>query len=242
MKSSSTRRDFVFLGGAAIGAGVASAAAGPAAAGGKNVDAAADLHENVDLAAGLRKRAGAAAGSRNGVNVAAEREAIRQLHLTLLAHVEKRDFAGAADLFAAASAWRASGLGDAAAAQSAREQGSAQSAHERGSAQSRLERMSEQSTSRRSLAHTAYRQTSAQRLDDIALTEDGAHATARFHVEAEVCTPIQGDCTAAQMARLQGNVASRHWESGRFDAKLAKTQGNWKIVSLVYERVPSIES
>ena len=87
-----------------------------------------------------------------------------------------------------------------------------------------------------------YRQGSRQQMDAIVISEDGEHASATFHVEAEVCTPVQGDCTAAQMARLQGNVASRHWESGRFDVKLAKTQGNWKIVSLRYERAPSSES
>ena len=202
-----------------IGASAAAATAGAAAPAGDSGYAAAAG------AAAVRGESGAAnAGLRESVNGAAEREAIRRLHLTLLAHVEQRDFAGAAAMFAAADGWRASGLGDDSAAQSACGQDSAHSG------------------SRRIVAHTAYRQTSAQRLDEIALSEDGAQATARFHVEAEVCTPIQGDCTAAQMARLQGNVASRHWESGRFEMKLAKTQGNWKIVSLAYERAPSTES
>jgi hypothetical protein len=204
MKSNSTRRDFVLRSGAVLGAGVATAttAAGAVALRGDNVEA------------GLRgTAAGAAAGSRNGADGAAEREAIRHVHRTLLAHVEKRDFAGAAELFAAADAWHASGLRSEAPAEGARFS-----------------------------TRTAYRQTSTQLRDDIALSEDGASATARFHVEAEVCTPIQGDCTAAQMARLQGNVASRHWESGRFDLKLAKTQGHWRIVSLTYERAPSSAS
>jgi len=178
MKSQSTRRDFVLRGGALLGAGVATTTAGAAALGGENVDAAADLRKSGD--------------------VAAEREAIRRLHLTLLARVEQQDFVGVAELFASAGDWRSSGSRDAVS------------------------------------MHTAYRQTSAQRLDDIVVSEDGMQASARFHVEAEMCTPIQGDCTAAQMARLQGNVASRHWESGRFEVKYSRVGEQWQIASLLY--------
>jgi len=138
------------------------------------------------LGAGVATTAAAAALRRN-VDVPAEKEAIRQLYLQVLAGAERRE-------------------------------------------PQALE-----------LMHTAYRQDSRQQMDAIVISEDGANATARFHVEAEVCTPIQGDCTAAQMARLQGNVASRHWESGRFDVKLAKTHGNWRIVSLTYGRAPETE-
>jgi hypothetical protein len=153
------------------------------------------MGKSVGAAAPTGKEADAAAGLRATGDVAAEREAIRRVHLALLARLEQHDFAAATELFA--DPGEAHGLKS---------------------------------------MHTAYRQDSRQQMDAIAISEDGAQATARFHVEAEVCTPIEGDCTAAQMARLQGNVASRHWESGRFEVKYSKTQGDWKIVSFRYER------
>ncbi len=61
---------------------------------------------------------------------------------------------------------------------------------------------------------------------------NGTQATATFHAEAEVCEPLAATCTAAQMARLQGNVASRHWQSGRFDAHYVKGTAGWKIADL----------
>jgi hypothetical protein len=82
---------------------------------------------------------------------------------------------------------------------------------------------------------SAYRQHASQLQDVIGLSEDRLHATATFHVEVEFCTPLQDDCTAAQMAILQGNLADRRWEKGRFEAQFAKTQGEWKMTSLSYQ-------
>jgi hypothetical protein len=80
----------------------------------------------------------------------------------------------------------------------------------------------------------AYRQTSAQK-DAVTFSEDGLRATATFHCEVELCTPLQDDCTVAQMARLQGMTASRRWESGRFEASYLKTtRGGWKVASVSY--------
>jgi hypothetical protein len=80
----------------------------------------------------------------------------------------------------------------------------------------------------------SYRLNPSHPNDVITLSGDGLRANARFHVEAEVCTPLEDSCTAAQMARLQGNYASHHWESGRFDAEYMKVQGHWKVVSMSY--------
>jgi hypothetical protein len=83
---------------------------------------------------------------------------------------------------------------------------------------------------------SAYRQTPSQQNDEMKFSEDGQRATATFHCEVELCTPLQGDCTAAQMARLQGLVASRRWETGRFEASYVKTRGQWEMVSVDYSR------
>jgi hypothetical protein len=80
----------------------------------------------------------------------------------------------------------------------------------------------------------AYRQTPSQQNDQVNFSEDGLRATARFHCEVELCTPLQGDCTAAQMARLQGLTASRRWETGRFEASYVKMRGQWEMASVSY--------
>ena len=82
--------------------------------------------------------------------------------------------------------------------------------------------------------HSAYRQNAAQRKDRMSLSGEGQQAKATFHTEVQVSTPLQGDCTAAQMARLQGQMADRRWETGRFDAQYVKVQGLWKMASLRY--------
>jgi hypothetical protein len=47
-------------------------------------------------------------------------------------------------------------------------------------------------------------------------------------------TPLHGDSTVAQMARLQGQMASRRWETGRFEAQYVKARGQWKMATLSY--------
>jgi len=47
-------------------------------------------------------------------------------------------------------------------------------------------------------------------------------------------TPLQQDCTAAKMARLQGQVADRRWQAGRLEGQYVKRGGEWKIASLKY--------
>ena len=79
-----------------------------------------------------------------------------------------------------------------------------------------------------------YRQTTSQRKDEVKFNEDGLRATATFHCEVELCTPLQDDCTAAQMARLQGWMASRRWENGRFEGSYVKTRGEWQMTAVSF--------
>jgi hypothetical protein len=53
-------------------------------------------------------------------------------------------------------------------------------------------------------------------------------------VDVELCTPLRDDCTIAQMARLQGMMADRRWETGQIEAQYVKTSGQWKLTSLRY--------
>ena len=78
--------------------------------------------------------------------------------------------------------------------------------------------------------HSAYR----YRSDTVTLSDDRLHATATFHVDVELCTPLRDDCTIAQMARLQGMMSDRRWETGEIEAQYAKISGQWKLTSLRY--------
>jgi hypothetical protein len=82
--------------------------------------------------------------------------------------------------------------------------------------------------------HSAYRQSPRRQQDLVAIAADGAHATATFHCDVELSSPLPADSTLAQMARLQGQVAERHWEAGRFEVRYVKTAGQWKIGALRY--------
>jgi hypothetical protein len=46
--------------------------------------------------------------------------------------------------------------------------------------------------------------------------------------------PLHDTSTAAQMARLQGQLAERRWESGRLEAGYVNTDAGWKIAKLKY--------
>ena len=82
--------------------------------------------------------------------------------------------------------------------------------------------------------HAAYRPNSLQRQDVVTLSDNRQRAAATFHVDAQICTPLQGDSTAAQMAKLQGHMAERRWEAGRLEAQYVKIRGAWRIASLRY--------
>ncbi|MEJ0035885.1 MAG: nuclear transport factor 2 family protein [Gammaproteobacteria bacterium] len=176
------------------------------------------LNGGAVLGAGVAATAGAAslrpAEQRRGG--AEDREAIRSVHLAFVALVENQSYEAAADLFD--------------------EQGHVRLSGASATGKAAIERLFADQYRNQKLAtlHGAYRQTPSQRKDEMKVSEDGLRATATFHCEVELCTPLKDDCTAAQMARLQGQVASRRWESGRFEASYVKTRGQWKMASVSY--------
>jgi hypothetical protein len=147
---------------------------------------------------------------------AEDREAIRKLHLAFTTLIENQRYEAAAELFDEQADLQLSGVtasGKPAILQLFADQFRNQTA---------------------AVIHSAYRQSTKQQSDAVTLSADRLQATATFHVEVELCTPLQGDCTAAQMARLQGHVADRRWETGRFEAQYVKILGQWKMASLSY--------
>ena len=150
------------------------------------------------------------------VDRAEDRDAIRRLHLTFTSLVESQTYEAAAELFderAHLSVSGATATGRPAILQLFADQYRHQKA---------------------AVMHSAYRQNALQQRDSMTLSEDRLQATAAFHSQVELTTPLQMDCTAAAMARLQGQVADRCWETGRFDARYVKTGGHWKMTSLIY--------
>jgi hypothetical protein len=145
-----------------------------------------------------------------------DREAIRQLHLTFTNLMEQRSYAAATELFDEQACLHLSGVG-------AIGKPAILELLENGYRHQNVP-----------VIHNAYRHNTVQQGDAVALSENRLAATATFHVEVELCRPLQADCTAAHMARLQGNFADRRWEGGRFEAKYVKTGGQWKIASLGY--------
>jgi hypothetical protein len=145
-----------------------------------------------------------------------DREAIRQLHREFTTRIENRAYESAPELFDEQAHLNLSGV----------------------SATGKpaiLRLFADQYRNQKAAAlHSAYRQSTSQLADAITLSEDRLQATATFYADVELATPLQGDCTAAQMARLQGHVTSRRWETGRFEARYVHTRGQWRMMSLSY--------
>jgi SnoaL-like domain len=145
-----------------------------------------------------------------------DREAIRQLHREFTTLMENQAYECAAELFDEQAQLNLSGVS--------------------ASGKSAILRLFvEQYRHQKAAAiHSAYRQSNSQHRDAVTLGGNRLQAVATFHTEVELCTPLRGDCTVAQMARLQGHVADRRWESGRFEAKYVQTRGQWRMASLSY--------
>jgi ketosteroid isomerase-like protein len=141
-----------------------------------------------------------------------DHDAVRRAHLAFSTAMENGDYEAAANLFDERAHVQLSGVSA------------------RGKAAIRHLFTHQYRHQEAAVIHTAYR----QGRDEVSLSDDGGQATATFHVDVELCTPLQPDCTAAQMARLQGNVAERRWEPGRLEAQYVKIQGEWRIASLSY--------
>jgi SnoaL-like domain len=145
-----------------------------------------------------------------------DREAIRQLHREFAVLIENQAYESAAELFAEQARLNLSGV-------------SATGKH------AILQLFVDQYRHQKAPAiHGAYRQSNSQHEDAVTVSDDRLRATATFYTEVELRTPLQGDCTVARMARLQGHVADRRWETGRFEAKYLRTLGQWRMLSLSY--------
>ena len=153
---------------------------------------------------------------REALDAARDREAIGAL-LAAFAHaIGHRDYAGAATLFADDAHLALSGVeadGRAAIERAFASQYGDQQAH---------------------TVHRAYRDVAADALE---FSADRREANATVSAEAELCTPLRATCTAAQMARLQGQVADRRWEAGRFEARYVRTREGWRIGSLRWSAI-----
>jgi hypothetical protein len=143
-----------------------------------------------------------------------DREAIRQLHLAFTRAVETQAYDLAVDLFAPRATLDLSGS----AAQG----------------RSAIERMfaTQYRQQQAPVIHSAYRYSPLQQQDLIKVAADGMNASGTFHCEVELSSPLPTDSTLAQMARLQGQMAQRHWQAGCFEARYVKTAGVWKMAAL----------
>jgi hypothetical protein len=146
-----------------------------------------------------------------------ERAVIRQLHLDFAALIEQQAYDNAAQLFDEQADLDLSG---------------ASARGKTGIHQLFAQRYGNQTAA---VIHGAYRQNASQQsADALRLSDDGQQAAATFHVDVQLCTPLREDCTAAKMARLQGQFADRRWETGRLEGQYVKRAGEWKIASLKY--------
>jgi hypothetical protein len=146
----------------------------------------------------------------------ADREAIQSLQRAFTTLIAERRYAAVAELFAEDARLRLSGI-------EAAGKGAIQRLFD--------EQYRSQQTS---VLHTAFRSSPQSGADEVRLAESRREAKATFHIDAELSVPLQSNCTAAEMARLQGQVASCHWETGRLEGRYVKTTERWVIAALDY--------
>jgi hypothetical protein len=147
--------------------------------------------------------------------LAEDREAIRQLQLTFTSLIGQQRYEAAATLFDDRAWLQLSG--------------------ESAAGRSAIERLfAEQYRGQKAATlHSAYRQNGLQP-DVVTISEDHLKASATFHIDVELSTPLRGDSTLVEMSRLQGHVADRRWEAGRLETTYVKAAGQWKLASLDY--------
>jgi len=204
-RTKSSRRAFFLKGGAALGTGVATTVGASALMPGNPAPPGNPALLDEQLKQ-LRSQLGALQ----------DREAIQQVHLAFMRLIESRNYEAAAELFDDQAHVHLCGT----------------SATGKPAILEMFVAKYGQQTA--GIVHTAYRGNTSQQSDSLTLSDDRRQATATFHTEAQLCVPLQVDCTAAEMARLQGHVADRRWETGRFEARYVKTRGQWKMASLRY--------
>ncbi|MEP7313552.1 MAG: nuclear transport factor 2 family protein, partial [Pseudomonadota bacterium] len=141
---------------------------------------------------------------------------IQQLNASYMVHIENGDYEAVAALFADQAQLRLSG---------------ANAFGKPAIQQLFTDQYRRQATA---TLHSAYRRNALQQADSVTLSADRLRATATFHVDVHLSMPLQGESTVAAMARLQGLMAERRWESGRLETTYVKTPGQWKLASLTY--------
>jgi hypothetical protein len=85
-----------------------------------------------------------------------------------------------------------------------------------------------------SMIHSSYRQCALDPLDAVVVSQDGKTASAAFYVEVELVQPLTGESALVQMARLQGQLAVRRRERGRFEGTYLRRGEAWQLHSLDY--------
>lgn len=151
---------------------------------------------------------------RAALDAAADRESIRALQAQFLHAIGQQDYVAAARLFADDASLALSGV------------------EARGRAAIEHAFTTQYGAQRAAILHGAYRDVAALTDESLAFSPDRREARARLSGQVELCTPLTATCTAAQMARLQGQMAERRWEAGRFDARYVRSPEGWRFGSL----------
>jgi hypothetical protein len=74
----------------------------------------------------------------------------------------------------------------------------------------------------------------AQQLDIVEVAADRKHASGQFPYSMQVGTPMTGDSSLVEMARLQGEGVVQWWEGGILEVSCVKGCDSWKIKRLEY--------
>jgi hypothetical protein len=74
----------------------------------------------------------------------------------------------------------------------------------------------------------------AQQPDIVEVADDRKTATGQFPYSIQVGTPLTGDSSLVEMARLQGEGIEKWWEGGTCVASYLKVSESWKIRRLEY--------
>lgn len=180
------------------------------------------LQGGAALGAGIASTAGAAAPADELQSLQlqladiADREAIQDLQRAFASLLVARRYAAVAGLFADGASLRLRGV--------------------EATGRRAIQRLFEEQypAQRVPVLHTAFRSSPRHAAHEVRLDETRLEASATFHVDAELSVPLQGDCTAVRMARLQGQMASCHWEAGRLEGRYLKTNQGWVIAALSY--------
>jgi hypothetical protein len=74
----------------------------------------------------------------------------------------------------------------------------------------------------------------ARDLDIVEVAPDGKTASGRFPYSMQVGTPIEGNSSLLEMARLHGEGIAKRWEGGICEASYLKVGESWKIRRIEY--------